>query len=83
MGEKGEDNMNLSGGKCLTGPMKCFILMSMLLYIISPVDLLPEMFLGPIGLIDDLAVGIGAWNIMKGGDILGGLKQAKNIKTKR
>lgn len=42
----------------------CFILTSMftsgrlissLLYIISPIDLLPEAFLGPIGLIDDIA----------------------------
>ncbi len=26
------------------------------LYVISPIDLVPEMFFGPIGLIDDFAV---------------------------
>ena len=36
-----------------------------ILYIISPIDILPEAILGPIGLIDDLVVlliGIGAFS---------------------
>jgi len=37
-----------------------FVLVLALLYIISPVDLLPELLLGPVGLADDVAVGIGA-----------------------
>ena len=37
-----------------------FVLVLTLLYIISPVDLLPELLLGPVGYVDDVAVGIGA-----------------------
>ncbi len=40
--------------KCLGFPMKCLITMALILYMISPIDFLPELFLGPIGLIDDL-----------------------------
>ena len=39
--------------KCLGLPMKCLITMALLLYIISPIDIIPELFFGPIGLIDD------------------------------
>lgn len=39
----------------LTNPRIKFILM-MLIYTLSPVDLLPEALLGPIGLIDDSVV---------------------------
>lgn len=40
--------------KCLGFPMKCLITMLLIFYIISPLDFLPEMFLGPFGLIDDV-----------------------------
>jgi hypothetical protein len=40
-------------------------------YGVSPVDLLPEMILGPLGYIDDAAAWVGAgfaiWKILKGG----------------
>ena len=39
----------------LTNPRIKFILM-MLIYTLSPIDLLPEALLGPIGLIDDSVV---------------------------
>lgn len=39
--------------KCLGFPMKCLITMILIFYIISPIDLIPELFFGPIGLIDD------------------------------
>ena len=39
--------------KCLSGPMKCIMIMMLILYIISPIDFIPEILLGPIGLIDD------------------------------
>lgn len=36
------------------------------LYIILPVDLLPELVLGPVGYIDDICVFIGAvWFLLK------------------
>ncbi len=44
---------------CLTGPMMCIIMGLCLLYIISPIDFLPEAILGPIGLIDDFIAGLG------------------------
>ena len=36
--------------------MKLFVLLFMILYALSPIDILPEALLGPIGLIDDLVV---------------------------
>jgi len=33
-----------------------WILILSLIYILSPIDFIPEMFLGPIGVIDDLGV---------------------------
>ena len=39
--------------KCLGFPMKCLITMALILYMLSPIDLIPELFFGPIGLIDD------------------------------
>jgi len=33
-----------------------FLFVASLLYVLSPIDILPEAFLGPIGLIDDLFV---------------------------
>jgi uncharacterized membrane protein YkvA (DUF1232 family) len=33
-----------------------FILVLSLVYIVSPVDFIPEIFLGPLGIIDDLAL---------------------------
>lgn len=39
----------------LTNPRIKFILM-MLIYTISPIDILPEAILGPIGLLDDSVV---------------------------
>jgi uncharacterized membrane protein YkvA (DUF1232 family) len=84
MGEKGEHYMNFLGdNKCLSGPVKCFLLLAALIYIISPIDLIPEAIFGPLGLIDDLAVGLAAWQLIKGGDILSGLSQAKKIKHKK
>jgi uncharacterized membrane protein YkvA (DUF1232 family) len=39
--------------QCLGMPLKCLLIAGLLLYVISPIDFLPELFLGPIGLIDD------------------------------
>lgn len=50
--------------KCLTGPFSCLILMFILLYIVSPVDLMPEFVLGPLGLIDDMLAAFGAFSIV-------------------
>jgi len=49
------DLKNLFGkdSQCLGLPMKCIITILLILYVLSPIDLLPEIFLGPIGLIDD------------------------------
>jgi uncharacterized membrane protein YkvA (DUF1232 family) len=54
--------------KCLGMPLKCLLIGLALLYVISPVDFLPEIFLGPIGLIDDaialfMAFGLGSKDI--------------------
>jgi uncharacterized membrane protein YkvA (DUF1232 family) len=35
------------------------LLLLSLVYLISPIDLVPELFLGPLGLTDDLAVAVG------------------------
>ena len=42
-----------------------------IIYGISPIDVIPELLTGPIGLADDLAVwvtaGIGIWKLLRGG----------------
>lgn len=47
--------MDLS--KCLTGTVTCIIIMICLLYIISPIDFLPD-FIPIIGWIDDAMAGL-------------------------
>lgn len=48
--------------------MTCLLLGLAIIYVISPIDFLPEMLLGPIGLIDDAVVIMGALTVMmKGG----------------
>ncbi len=41
-----------------------------LVYGLSPIDVIPELFTGPIGLADDLAVwvaaGVGIWKLLRG-----------------
>ena len=51
-----------SRGSFLLGNMKILLLiLGVSLYMMSPIDLIPEMIFGPIGLIDDVAVlGYGA-----------------------
>jgi len=39
--------------------VKLGILVFMILYVISPIDLIPEALLGPLGLFDDLIVVLG------------------------
>jgi uncharacterized membrane protein YkvA (DUF1232 family) len=53
---------------CLGMPLKCLLIAGLLLYVLSPIDFLPELFLGPLGLIDDafaliLAFGLGSKDI--------------------
>lgn len=69
----GENGKCLGGenGKCTGGPMKCLLIIGAILYVISPIDFLPELFLGPIGLIDDVVALIAAWKLSGGGDLLG------------
>jgi uncharacterized membrane protein YkvA (DUF1232 family) len=38
--------------------------MFIMLYIVSPVDLMPEFVLGPLGLIDDMLAAFGAFSIV-------------------
>lgn len=38
--------------------MSCIVMALCVLYIVSPVDLLPEAVLGPFGLIDDFVAGL-------------------------
>jgi len=42
-----------------------------LVYGVSPIDVIPELLTGPLGLADDLAVwvgaGLGIWKLMSGG----------------
>jgi uncharacterized membrane protein YkvA (DUF1232 family) len=47
------DFPNFKDMKCLGTSAKCLITMLLVFYVISPIDLLPEAVLGPIGLIDD------------------------------
>ena len=62
----------------------CLVLGLVIIYVISPIDLLPEIVLGPIGLIDDaIAIVIGMLAVMGGGfmgisNIFG---QAKSLRT--
>lgn len=60
------------------GTLKLIVLVGIILYVISPIDLLPEAVLGPIGLIDDLFV------ILFGASYLGFdlLKSAKGMRIK-
>ena len=39
-------------------------LIATVLYVISPVDVLPEAVLGPIGLVDDFGVSFGAFSMV-------------------
>ncbi len=62
--------------KCLGVPLKFLFIMFLLLYVISPVDLLPEAVLGPLGLPDDIialltalklsGIGDNTWKTLKG-----------------
>jgi uncharacterized membrane protein YkvA (DUF1232 family) len=45
--------------KPLSKLKRVLIVLFAVIYVLSPLDLLPEMFLGPIGLLDDL--GVLAW----------------------
>lgn len=58
------------------GTIKIIVLVGVILYVLSPIDLLPEAILGPLGLIDDLVV------ILFGASFLGFdlLKSAKGMK---
>jgi uncharacterized membrane protein YkvA (DUF1232 family) len=63
--------------QCLSTPITCLLLAGAIIYVISPIDLVPEMIFGPIGLIDDAMVIIGSiFMLTKGGlsNIFGFLK---------
>jgi hypothetical protein len=65
----------LGGGdsKCFGGPIQCIIIMVCLLYIISPIDLLPD-FIPIFGWIDDAMAGLmllGTVFLGSGKDIFG------------
>jgi len=47
--------------------MSCLILALLFLYIVSPIDLIPEALLGPFGLIDDLLAGLMGFFILARG----------------
>jgi uncharacterized membrane protein YkvA (DUF1232 family) len=67
--------------KVMQGVLKLIIIMFIIVYIISPIDLLPEAVFGPVGLIDDVIV------FVIGSSILGwlglGQKQLTFAKEKR
>lgn len=65
--------------KCLTGPIQCIIIMMCLLYIISPIDFLPD-FIPFIGWIDDAMAGLLLFTTVivgSGKDIFGGMLGGK------
>jgi len=47
------------------------VAMAAIIYGLSPIDVIPELLTGPLGLTDDLAVlvgaGFGIWKLLKGG----------------
>lgn len=43
-------------GQVVRGVGKLLVLAFMVIYVISPIDLMPEALLGPLGIIDDLVV---------------------------
>ena len=47
-------------------PVKIIVLLFSALYVISPIDLVPEMVLGPLGFIDDIMVIFVAMGVLKG-----------------
>jgi uncharacterized membrane protein YkvA (DUF1232 family) len=49
--------------KCLGIETKCLLTMFLIFYVISPIDLLPEAVLGPIGLLDDVLAILGIFMI--------------------
>jgi len=63
-------------GQMTKGIGKLIVLAFVVLYVISPIDLMPEAILGPLGLIDDLLV------IIFGASFLG-LDFFKTAKGKR
>jgi len=46
----------------------------LLLYIISPIDFIPEAFFGPLGLLDDFVALLMAWGLIKGNKNLPSLR---------
>lgn len=60
------------------GIVKIIILGVAVLYVISPIDLLPEAVLGPFGFIDDILVVLGVSSFL-GFDLLKGLKQKRKV----
>lgn len=54
-----------------------FVAIGALVYGISPIDVIPELLTGPLGLTDDLAVLVGAgyaiWKLLSGRDPKGGV----------
>jgi len=67
--------MDLNLNKCIKGPMSCIIAMILMLYVLSPIDFVPELLLGPIGLIDDVVAVLVAFQVL-GGNLF---KTAKGV----
>jgi len=55
--------------------MSCIIAMILMLYVLSPIDFVPELLLGPIGLIDDVVAVLVAFQVL-GGNLF---KTAKGV----
>jgi len=61
----GKTEIRLS--KIFSGMFGWIVAMFLLIYVISPIDFMPEAFFGPLGLMDDFVALLMAWGIIKGG----------------
>ena len=53
-------------GGLVKAPLKLLVIFFAIIYILSPVDVLPEALLGPIGFIDDLMALLAKWGMVQG-----------------
>jgi len=53
--------------KIFSGMFGWIIAIGLLIYVISPIDFMPEAFFGPLGLMDDFVALLMAWGIIKEG----------------
>jgi len=60
----------------IKAPIKLLIIFFLIIYILSPIDLLPEGILGPFGLIDDLIAVMSIFGVWRGQGVVESIEKS-------